>query len=100
MLCISDAYIAPKDIIELISCNCGGNCNDRRRRCVKNVVCTDFCGCGDTCENADHSPPGNINEDLEEEWHYQSVEDFHYFILCHMYNYMELLCFMQSLKAQ
>ena len=36
--------------------------------CVKNVVvCTDFCGCSDTCENADPSPSDNINEDSEED---------------------------------
>ena len=47
----TDADIAPEAIIELISCHCGGNCNDRPCGCVKN----------DTCENADPSPPDNTN---------------------------------------
>ena len=34
----TDTNIAPKAIIRLISCKCGGNCNDRPCGCVKNDV--------------------------------------------------------------
>ena len=50
----TDMEIAPKAIIELVACNCGGKCTNLRCRCKKNnVCCTDFCGCTAICENVD-----------------------------------------------
>ena len=64
----TDDDIAPKAIVEPISCNCGGHCSDGRCGCKKNkVVCTDFWGCCDTCENIDHPPPDTINKDLDKD---------------------------------
>ena len=64
---MTDRLIAPTNVLELVSCNCDGKCSSRKCSCVKNnVVCTDYRGCGEYCENADVAP--NINdEDIEDE---------------------------------
>ena len=64
---MTDGLIAPANVLELVSCNCDGKCSSRKCSCVKNnVVCTDYCGCGEYCENTDVSP--NINDDdIEDE---------------------------------
>ena len=62
--------IAPDDLISLVSCNCNGDCLNNHCTCKKNnVACTDFCGCGDSCENTDMRPPENLclHEEEEEE---------------------------------
>ena len=56
--------IAPEELITLVSCNCNGNCSNNHCTCKKNnVACSDFFGCGDSCENTDMSPPSNISDD-------------------------------------
>lgn len=62
--------VAPEDLITLVSCQCNGNCSKNICTCKKNnEPCTDFCGCGDSCENTDIRPQENLGdeEDLEEE---------------------------------
>ena len=52
----SDIPIAPKAVIDLVSCKCPkGSCTIRQCGCVNsNNTCTQFCGCDEgTCENAD-----------------------------------------------
>ena len=51
--------IAPKAIIELVACNCGGECS--------NVSCTDFCGCNEMCENVDVNISNYTTEELTED---------------------------------
>ena len=49
--------IAPEHLITLVSCNCKGACSTNHCTCKKNnFACTDFCGCGDSCENSDMRP--------------------------------------------
>ena len=60
--------IAPEELITLVSCNCNGNCSNNLCTCKKNnVACTDFCGCGDLCENIDMCPPENVSDENNEE---------------------------------
>ena len=51
----TDDDIAPCSVINLISCQCKYKCHKRCGCCTNGLVCTDFCNCGDTCENTD--PP-------------------------------------------
>ena len=61
--------IAPEHLITLVSCNCKGACSTNHCTCKKNnVACTDFCGCGDSCENSDMRPENvSLNEEEDEE---------------------------------
>ena len=66
--------VAPEDLITLVSCNCKGECSNNHCTCKKNnVACTDFCGCGDACQNTDMRPNlcedenGEAEEEEEEE---------------------------------
>ena len=56
VLLTSDILIAPKAVIDLVSCKCPkGFCTTRQCGCVNsNNTCTQFCGCDeDKCENTD-----------------------------------------------
>lgn len=49
--------MAPEELLEFTSCNCNGNCSNRRCSCKKNgVKCISACGVckGITCNNAIH----------------------------------------------
>ena len=60
--------IAPEDLVSLVSCNCNGECTNNHCTCKKNnVACTDFCGCGDSCQNTDMRPPDNLGEEEDDE---------------------------------
>ena len=51
--------IAPKSVIELVSCSCKKGCKTSRCSCKGNgLSCTDLCGCFEYCENSD--PPMNL----------------------------------------
>ena len=64
----TDIEIAPKAIIELVACNCGGECSNLRCKCKKNnVSCTDFCGCNEMCENVDVKISDYTTEELTED---------------------------------
>ena len=62
--------IAPESVIELISCGCRGKCQ-RNCRCGNvGQICTDFCRCGDLCENVgpvSSMQPSTLEEDVSEE---------------------------------
>ena len=59
--------IAPEDIVTLVSCNCNGECSNNHCTCKKNnVACTDFCGCGDSCQNTDMRPNFGDEDDLDD----------------------------------
>ena len=59
--------IAPEDIVTLVSCNCNGECSNNHCTCKKNnVACTDFCGCGDSCQNTDMRPNFDDEDDLDD----------------------------------
>ena len=47
--------IAPFSVINLVSCQYKHKCNKRCGCLMNGLVCTNFCNCGDTCENTD--PP-------------------------------------------
>lgn len=43
---------APKAIIEMVRCQCNGNCLAQRCSCrAKSLPCTDLCLCGTECQN-------------------------------------------------
>ena len=64
----TDIEIAAKAIIELVACNCGGECSNLRCKCKKNnVSCTDFCGCNEMCENVDVKISDYTTEELTED---------------------------------
>ena len=49
--------MAPEELLKITSCNCHGDCNDRRCSCRKNgVTCVSACGVcrGITCRNSSH----------------------------------------------
>ena len=63
----TDYLIAPKAVVELVSCNCKGHCSSRRCSCAKNKLpCTDYCGCTETCENTDVISD-NLMDDIDED---------------------------------
>ena len=67
--------IAPKELIDLVSCNCNGDCSKGRCTCKKNsVACTDFCGCGEECQNTVSPSGGSLNVDDCEESKAEIVE--------------------------
>ena len=71
-VCTRDV-IAPEDLIELVSCNCKGNCARNRCKCHESdEACTDFCGC-DECVNSDMALPENVLDENDEE---DSENDF------------------------
>ena len=72
-VCTRDV-IAPEDLVELVSCNCKGNCATKRCKCHKSdEACTDFCGCSDECVNSDMALPENVLDENDEE---DSENDF------------------------
>ena len=72
-VCTQDV-IAPEDLIELVSCNCKGNCATKWYKCHNSdEACTDFCGCSDECVNSDMALPENVLDENDEE---DSENDF------------------------
>ena len=64
----TEEEIAPEDLITLVSCNCKGECSNNHCTCKKNnVACTDFYGCGDSCQNSDMCPTHNLGEEEDDE---------------------------------
>lgn len=61
--------VAPEGLVDLVTCNCKGDCTKGRCTCKKNnVACTDACGCGEACQNTDAPPPaGALNADDPDE---------------------------------
>ena len=62
--------IAPKAVIEMVSCKSCKLCNTARCPCRQTdppQQCSDFCGCSEYCENTDTPMPQNVSEDLEED---------------------------------
>ena len=62
--------IAPKAVIEMVSCKSCKLCNTARCPCRKldpPQQCSDFCGCSEHCENTDAPMPQNVSEDLEDD---------------------------------
>ena len=58
-----------------MSCNCDGDCSKGWCSCKKNgVACTDFCGCGDGCQNTD-VPPTNAALNLDIDGDDQDYDD-------------------------
>ena len=74
--------IAPEELITLVSCNCNGNCSNNHCTCKKNnVACTEFCGCGDSCENTNDVKGGEEEEEEEkqdEEVEREEEDELHY----------------------
>ena len=66
--------IAPDSVIYETSCSCKGSFDTNRCTCHKNkIVCIDFCGCGDHCENTD--PSLSIEEMDDDEIDEEGVDD-------------------------
>ena len=65
----TDTLITPQSIIELISCNCKGNCLSRKCGCFnRKLECSDFCGCSVVCEISDPALPDvMVDDDIEGE---------------------------------
>ena len=70
--------IAPEGLIELVSCNCQGDCTKGRCTCQKSSTnCTDLCGCGDICMNTDVCLPTSANDmDDEDEERMDEVNEY------------------------
>ena len=48
----TDIPLAPEAIVEMVRCQCKGNCSANRCSCKsKNLPCTDLCLCNTQCEN-------------------------------------------------
>lgn len=61
-VCTHDS-IAPEGLVDLVSCNCQGDCTKGWCTCQKAPTnCTDLCGCGDICLNTDPRPPTSVND--------------------------------------
>ena len=60
----SDDPVAPQALLERTPCKSCKLCSDGRCTCnLANVSCTDFCGCGEFCENTDTALPVNVMDD-------------------------------------
>ena len=54
---------APEALLELRKCSCKTGCMRKSCGCKKNeLICTDLCGCGDTCQNVVQDKPVEIDE--------------------------------------
>ena len=64
----SEEDVAPEGLVDLVTCNCKGDCTKGWCTCKKNKVpCTDACGCGEACQNTDAPPPdGALNCDVQD----------------------------------
>ena len=61
----TDGLVASVSVIELVSCGCKGTCLKNHCSCQREGQnCTDFCSCGDLCENMDPKP--SLNTSVEE----------------------------------
>ena len=69
-LCIDwfDSLPAPLAVLELLSCHCGGKCENNHCCCISNQLhCTDACGCSkEKCENSTELE-GECSEDSDYE---------------------------------
>ena len=65
----TDDIIAPISVIELVSCkSCKSGCTTDRCACYRvGEGCTEFCGCGDVCENVDGKKADNDEQADEQE---------------------------------
>ena len=60
----TDDPVAPQALLEMTSCKSCKLCSDGRCTCnLANVSCTEFCGCGEFCENTDTTLPVNVMDD-------------------------------------
>ena len=60
----TDDPVAPQALLEMTSCKSCKLCSDGKCTCnLANVSCTDFCGCGEFCENIDTTLPVNVMDD-------------------------------------
>ena len=83
--------IAPVSVVELVSCkSCKTGCNTKRCACYRvGEACTDFCGCGEYCENVDMPGP-RFEVDCEAE----AEEDVETKLTCQDTDFvLPLLCF-------
>ena len=61
---ITDDPVAPQALLKMTSCKSCKLCSDGRCTCnLANVSCTEFCGCGEFCENTDTTLPVNVMDD-------------------------------------
>ena len=60
----TDVPPAPKAIIEMVRCQCKGNCTSNRCSCKSNnLPCTDLCMCNTHCENDEDTYNENRDSD-------------------------------------
>jgi len=67
----TDDLPAPKSIIEMVNCQCKGDCSSQRCGCRShNLVCTDLCLCSTDCQNDEDSndrPLSDENTDSDDD---------------------------------
>ena len=69
--------VAPEGLVDLVTCNCKGDCTKGWCTCKNNKVpCTDACGCGESWQNTDAPPPdGALNCDAQDDNEQSDSED-------------------------
>jgi len=60
---MTDALLATKAIIEMVSCHCKTDSSSARCSCrTNNLSCTDLCWCGSECQNDEDTHTQNKHE--------------------------------------
>ena len=68
MAACTQGRIAPEGLVELVSCNCNGDCSKGWCTCQKNnFPRTDLCVCSDEFQNTDVPPPPSAFNDNDED---------------------------------
>ena len=63
---MTDVDPAPKAIIEMVRCQCKGDCSSQRCSCrSNNLTCTDLCLCSSQWDNDDDCQPGGCSDDSD-----------------------------------
>ena len=64
----TDKAVAPPTLLKSASCGCESDCSSKRCRCKQlDFQCSDYCGCGDNCENQTSATRGYQEDELKED---------------------------------
>ena len=64
----TDKAVAPPTLLKSVSCGCKSDCSSNRSGCKQlDFQCSDYCGCGDNCENQTSVTRGYQEDELEED---------------------------------
>lgn len=72
----TDKAVAPPALLKSVSCACKSDCSSMRCGCKQlDFRCSDYCGCGDNCENQTPATRGNQEDEIEEADEDQELRD-------------------------